>query len=118
MFAGMADPSVVFQLDALFVGLTLLTLLHAIAHRGVVAGTTVVAYLAFHTAAFEHISLFLGQSHPGALRLVCWCCAVAARPCLWTCIWVGGESGVYAKRRTAGFPSLPHMHCPLPIPFV
>lgn len=63
LFPGMAGSSVVVQLDVLYIVLTALTLLHAVSKRGLLAGVAVVAYLAAHTAAFEHISLFLGGSH-------------------------------------------------------
>lgn len=63
LYPGMAVGSVVGQLDVLFVGLTLLTLLHASSQRGFWAGVAVVAYLTLHTALFEHLSLFLGGTH-------------------------------------------------------
>lgn len=63
MFSGMADGSLVLQLDVIFASLTCLTLLHAITKRGLFQGIAVVAYLFLHTAAFEHMSLFLGGTH-------------------------------------------------------
>ena len=63
LYPGMASADVVSQLDVLFSALTLLTLVHAARHRGLLAGLAVVCYLALHTAAFEHIALFLGGTH-------------------------------------------------------
>ena len=63
LWAGMADGSEVLQLDAIFGILTLLTLLHASSKRGLLSGAAVVALLFAHTAAFEHMSLFLGGTH-------------------------------------------------------
>ena len=63
VFKGMADAAVVTQLDALYVALTGLTLLHAVLNRGIFSGAAVVAFLFAHTAAFEHVSLFLGGTH-------------------------------------------------------
>ena len=63
LFPDMAVGSVVGQLDILFIVLTALTLLHAVSMRGLLAGAAVVAYLTLHTAAFEHVSLFLGGTH-------------------------------------------------------
>lgn len=63
LFPGMAKAEVVGELDALYIVLTLLCLLHAVAKRGLVSGIAITAFLAVHTAAFEHISLFLGGTH-------------------------------------------------------
>jgi len=63
LYPGMAAASVVVQLDVLYVGLTALTLLHAVSKRGLISGAALVAYLAAHTALFEHVSLFLGGTH-------------------------------------------------------
>ena len=63
LFPGMAVGSVVGQLDALFIALTVLSLAHAVSKRGLWAGLAVVTYLTVHTAAFEHVSLFLGGTH-------------------------------------------------------
>ena len=63
LFPNMADPTILLQLDALYIVLTALTLLHAVSKRGLVSGVAVVAYLFAHTALFEHISLFLGGTH-------------------------------------------------------
>ena len=63
MYEGMADASVVVQLDILFVTLTALTVLHAVSKRGLWSGTAAVVYIFVHTAAFEHMSLFLGGTH-------------------------------------------------------
>ena len=38
MFAGMADGALVFQLDALYVGLAVLTLAHAVSNKAFWAG--------------------------------------------------------------------------------
>ena len=59
----MADESVVFQLDVLFVSLAVLTLVHAVKTKGIWTGSAVVVFMGLHTALFEHISLFLGGTH-------------------------------------------------------
>ena len=63
LYPGMAVDSVVGQLDGLFIALTALSMVHAISKRGLFAGVAVVVYLTVHTAAFEHVSLFLGGTH-------------------------------------------------------
>ena len=63
LFPGMADEATVTQLDALYIALTALTLLHAVSKRGLWAGSAVVALHFVHTALFEHTSLFLGGTH-------------------------------------------------------
>ena len=63
VFPGMATGPMVQQLDGLFISLTLLTLMHAVSKRGLLSGALLVAYLCGHTAAFEHMSLFLGGTH-------------------------------------------------------
>lgn len=63
LYQGMAEESVVTQLDVLYVVLTALTLVHSVSKRGISEGLAVVAYLVLHTAAFEHVSLFLGGTH-------------------------------------------------------
>ncbi|GMH61635.1 hypothetical protein TrLO_g9921 [Triparma laevis f. longispina] len=63
LYPGMSSAEVITQLDYLYVGLTALTLLHAFSKRGPVSGAMVVAYFCFHTAVFEHTSLFLGGTH-------------------------------------------------------
>ena len=52
MYEGMADASVVIQLDVLFVTLTVLTALHAISKRGLFSGIAVVAFIFLHGLAF------------------------------------------------------------------
>lgn len=63
MWASMAVSDVVFELDVLYIALTLLTMTHAISKRGVCSGVFLTLSLAGHTAAFEHISLWLGGTH-------------------------------------------------------
>lgn len=62
LFPAMAD-TIVSQLDALYVSLTVLTLLHAASKRGLWAGSAVVACHIAHAALLEHMSLFLGGTH-------------------------------------------------------
>lgn len=59
----MADDAAIAQLDVIFIVLTCLTLVHATSRQGLRQGTTTVIFLLLHTAAFEHISLFLGGTH-------------------------------------------------------
>lgn len=51
MFAGMADGALVFQLDALYVGLAVLTLAHAVSKQGLLGGMSTVTYLFAHTVS-------------------------------------------------------------------
>jgi hypothetical protein len=70
LWPDMAPAAVVLQLDFLFAILALLTLAHACALRGGLKGSTLVLFLAFHTACFEHASLFLGGTHCHATSAV------------------------------------------------
>jgi len=63
MWPDMAPAAVVLQLDGLFGILALLTWAHACSLRGAWKGSALVLFLAFHTACFEHASLFLGGTH-------------------------------------------------------
>jgi len=63
LYPGMAEPSVIAQLDGLYLFLAALTLVHAIRKQGVGKGTAILVYLVVHTVVFEHASLFLGGTH-------------------------------------------------------
>ena len=63
LWPGMAPAAVVLQLDVLFGILAILTWVHACSLRGAWKGSALVLFLAFHTAFFEHVSLFLGGTH-------------------------------------------------------
>eukprot|EP00751_Fragilariopsis_kerguelensis_P032923 CAMPEP_0170968468 /NCGR_PEP_ID=MMETSP0735-20130129/43297_1 /TAXON_ID=186038 /ORGANISM="Fragilariopsis kerguelensis, Strain L26-C5" /LENGTH=388 /DNA_ID=CAMNT_0011387545 /DNA_START=63 /DNA_END=1230 /DNA_ORIENTATION=+ len=69
LYPGMAEPSVIAQLDGLYLFLAALTLVHAIRKQGVGKGTAILVYLVVHTVVFEHASLFLGGTivTPGLL---------------------------------------------------
>jgi len=63
LWPGMAPAALVLQLDVLFGILTILTWAHACSLRGAWKGSALVLFFAFHTACFEHASLFLGGTH-------------------------------------------------------